>query len=75
MVIETIDASPIMSLTQLTGHVNLDFCKTTTYRISKEHGFENYTVSEKWALTPEQKRLRLEWAIRYQSKLAPPGKL
>lgn len=66
MLIETIDAQPHLSLNGLLEEINHPFCKTTAHTILKEYGYRNYTAPEKWELTSEHKKLRLQWAKKYR---------
>ena len=66
MVIEAVEEDPTMSLSKIQGSILPSFSKPTIHRVLNGYGFESFTIPEKWALTPEHKKLRLEWALKYK---------
>lgn len=68
MLLETVEDRPDLSLNGLIGEVQAPFGKTKAYTILREYGFRSYTTPEKWALTPEHRTLRLQWAMKFRKK-------
>lgn len=67
MLKEAVEAHPTMSLSQLRGSIDASFSNPTACKILKDNGYRYYTVPEKWALSSEHRKHRLEWAVKHQN--------
>lgn len=70
MIIEEVQQDPSLNVDQIIEESKVEVSNTTARRVLKEHKFRYKTAPEKWALTDQHCKDRLNWAREFISKPA-----